>query len=400
MISERVLKSKKRKFCFPTTVYSLYREWYEINYKQKEFFCLTYNDCGMCVESIERERYFEAESLRSNKCNYENRLKNQLEFAKYVIAEMHTIKYVQDVVYVDILSIDNVLICNKDNCMVHEEREDRRIKLTVYLNINNEYRILYYFLANNDVGKVQQIKKELDEITQLPLIQSPREKLDLLFMNGSFGFVAHEVMGHLSEVDFYLKYRYLELNNDKFRINKELNVIDGFGGAQKGIRNLYDDEGYPVIKKELIKNGEIKEKLSTQNYSEYGIGNGRRESYRKEILPRMHNTIVLKGGSTDEDILKNFIDGVVLNDVVGGVVNFCSGEVVLNSFNAKLIKNGKCEGFINRINIITDAVQVLNNIQYIGNRIDYSKVICKKEGQQVSVCLGAPMVTVHQMNVG
>ena len=75
-------------------------------------------------------------------------------------------------------------------------------------------------------------------------------------------------------------------------------IDDGTLDKRRGSLNI-DDEGTPTEKTVLIENGILKnfmqDRLNARLMNTKSTGNGRRESYKHIVMPRMRNTIMLNG---------------------------------------------------------------------------------------------------------
>ena len=125
---------------------------------------------------------------------------------------------------------------------------------------------------------------------------------------GASGILLHEAMGHAFEADFNRKGQ--SVFSDKMGRQvcpKGINVVDdGTLAFNRGSGN-YDDEGVPSEKTYMIKDGVLAsylhDRISASWYGTTPTGNGRRENFRYNPIPRMRATYMESGDAEPESII-------------------------------------------------------------------------------------------------
>lgn len=224
---------------------------------------------------------------------------------------------------------------------------------------------------------------------------------------GESGVMLHEAVGHALEGDF------LATNTSCFSkkqgqviANSCVTVIDD--GTINGTRGTieYDDEGSEAQHNILIKDGvfvgELSDKIYSTKLQKSSSGNGRRESFAYNVIPRMTNTYLAAGSSSLETMIKKIKDGIFVKDFSGGQVNISTGAFVFNARLAYLIEDGKITNPIKGTMLMGNATQTLHDIVEIGNDLSLCKGSgnCGKNGQTVPVCVGCPSFTLNNITVG
>jgi TldD protein len=139
--------------------------------------------------------------------------------------------------------------------------------------------------------------------------------------------------------------------------------------------------------------------LSAKELKMERTGNGRRESFRNIPIPRMTNTFIEKGNDDPADILASTKKGIYVQSLSGGSVNSVTGVFNFTCREAYLIENGKKTTPIKGATLIGSCMDVISNVDAVGNDLDFGPGICGK-GQSAEVSAGQPTVRIRGINVG
>jgi TldD protein len=96
-------------------------------------------------------------------------------------------------------------------------------------------------------------------------------------------------------------------------------------------------------------------------------GNGRRESYAHQPMPRMTNTYMTNGDKTPEEIIASVKNGVYAVSFGGGQVDITSGKFVFGCTEAYMIENGKVTQPIKGAMLIGNGPDAMHRVSMIGN---------------------------------
>jgi TldD protein len=113
----------------------------------------------------------------------------------------------------------------------------------------------------------------------------------------------------------------------------------------------------------------------------------------------MTNTFIEKGDSNPADILASTKKGIYVQSLRGGSVNPVTGVFNFTCREAHLIENGKKTRPIKGATLIGSCLDVISNIDAVGNDLDFGPGICGK-GQSAEVSVGQPTVRIRGINVG
>lgn len=223
---------------------------------------------------------------------------------------------------------------------------------------------------------------------------------------GASGILLHEAMGHAFEADFNRKGQSIFSGKMGQKIcESSISIIDD--GTLAGNRGAcaFDDEGIPGQKTYMVKDGILNsylhDRISAKWYGVSPTGNGRRESFRFNPIPRMRATYMESGETPGEDIITSVRKGIYVDEFSNGQVKIGEGDFTFYVKSGYLIENGRITSPVKDINIIGNGPQALADIVCVGNdlRIDNGTWTCGKE-QSVAVSCGMPTVLVKSLTVG
>lgn len=243
-----------------------------------------------------------------------------------------------------------------------------------------------------------------EAIAMLSAGDAPAGIMDVVMQNGWGGVLVHEAVGHPLEADNISKGigAFTGKMGQKVAAECFTMIDDGTLPNFRGTIN-YDDEGTMAQRNVLIEKGVLKgfmtDILSAKQLSMARTGNGRRESFRYIPIPRMTNTFIEKGENSPADILSSTSKGIYVQSLSGGSVNPVTGVFNFTCREAYLIENGEKTTPIKGATLIGSCMDVISNIDAVGNDLDFGPGICGK-GQSAEVTAGMPTVRIRGINVG
>jgi TldD protein len=244
-------------------------------------------------------------------------------------------------------------------------------------------------------------------IAMLDAVDAPAGSMEVVLGAGDSGILLHEAIGHGLEADFNRK----ETSNYSGQLGKRVAselctvVDDGTLLHTRGAINV-DDEGNAGRKNVLIENGILRaymqDQLSAKHFKVEPSGNGRRQSFRHNPLPRMTNTALLAGPHSPDEIIASVKRGLYAKRFSGGQVNISNGDFVFSLTESYLIENGRVTAPLKGVNLIGNGPDVLTKVTMLGNDFQLSDGIwtCGKDGQSVPVGVGTPTVKIAAITVG
>lgn len=244
-------------------------------------------------------------------------------------------------------------------------------------------------------------------LVNLAATPAPAGEMDVVLGPGWPGVLLHEAIGHGLEGDFNRKKTsaFSGLMGQRVASPGVTVVDDGTLAERRGSLTI-DDEGTPTSRTVLIEDGILKgymqDRLNARLMGVAATGNGRRQSFAHQPMPRMTNTYMLAGGHDPAEILASVKKGLYAVNFGGGQVDITSGKFVFSCTEAYLIENGKVGAPVKGATLIGNGPDVLTKVTMIGNdlKLDEGVGTCGKAGQSVPVGVGQPSLRVNGLTVG
>ena len=244
-------------------------------------------------------------------------------------------------------------------------------------------------------------------LVNLEAVPAPAGTFDIVLANGWPGVMLHEAVGHGLEGDFNRKKTsaFAGLMGQQVAAKGVTVVDDGTIAERRGSLTI-DDEGTPSGHNVLIEDGKLVGYMQDrQNARLMGMtptGNGRRESYAHQPMPRMTNTYMTGGDKTPEEIIASVKKGIYAVSFGGGQVDITSGKFVFGCTEAYMIEDGKVSRPIKGAMLIGNGPDAMHRVSMVGNdsKLDNGVGMCGKAGQGVPVGVGQPHLRMDQMTVG
>lgn len=255
-------------------------------------------------------------------------------------------------------------------------------------------------------------KKQADEALRQALVNldakpAPAGDMPVVLGNGWGGVLLHEAVGHGLEGDFNRKETsaFAGLLGERVAAKGVTIVDDGTMTDRRGSLTI-DDEGTPTSRTVLIEDGILKgymqDRLNARLMGMKPTGNGRRESYANQPLPRMTNTVMLSGDKDPAELFTGVKKGLYAKTLGGGQVDITNGKFVFAVTEAYMIENGLITYPVKGATLIGNGPESLKKVDAIGNdsKLDDGVGTCGKAGQGVPVGVGQPSMRISEMTVG
>ncbi|MGC6512757.1 MAG: metalloprotease TldD [Parvibaculales bacterium] len=244
-------------------------------------------------------------------------------------------------------------------------------------------------------------------LVNLESVPAPAGEMDVVLGPGWPGILLHEAVGHGLEGDFNRKKTSTFSDRIGERVaSRGVTVIDdGTIPDRRGSLTI-DDEGTPSEKTVLIEDGILKgymqDRMNARLMGMAPTGNGRRESFACQPMPRMTNTYMLGGEHDPNEILGSVKSGIYATAFGGGQVDITSGKFVFSCTEAYEIKDGKLGAPLKGATLIGTGPESMQRISMIGNDMQLDEGIgtCGKAGQGVPVGVGQPTLRLDGLTVG
>ena len=307
-----------------------------------------------------------------------------------------------------------ITIVTSNGFIMHDQKERGRVILSAIASDGEKYETAFegpgalsgfeHFKKNVDIIK---LAKEAAKaaITMLSAKDCPSGKMTVVIGNGNGGVIFHEACGHSLEATSVSKN--LSVFSNKLGTQIASTVVsaidDGTITNSWGSNNI-DDEGNKTEKVVLIENGILKnylvDTIGGRRMNMHPNGCGRRESYKYEPTSRMSNTYICNGKSTPEEIIAATKLGLYAKTLSGGSVNPATGEFNFGCSEAYIIRDGKICEPVRGASLIGTGMEVLMNIDMVGNDCERSNGMCGSVSGFIPVDIGQPTIRVQNILVG
>ncbi|MFN3548361.1 MAG: metalloprotease TldD [Mesorhizobium sp.] len=244
-------------------------------------------------------------------------------------------------------------------------------------------------------------------LVNLEAVPAPAGTFDIVLSSGWPGVMLHEAVGHGLEGDFNRKKTsaFSGLLGQQVAAKGVTVVDDGTIAERRGSLTI-DDEGTPSARNVLIEDGRLvgymQDRQNARLMGMRATGNGRREGYAHQPMPRMTNTFMTGGDMEPAEIIASVKKGIYAVSFGGGQVDITSGKFVFGCTEAYMIEDGKVTRPIKGAMLIGNGPDAMHRVSMIGNdmKLDTGIGMCGKAGQGVPVGVGQPHLRMDQMTVG
>ena len=246
-----------------------------------------------------------------------------------------------------------------------------------------------------------------EALIKLDSVDAPAGEMTVVLGPGWPGILLHEAIGHGLEGDFNRKQTsaFSGLLGQRVAAPGVTVVDDGTIDERRGSLTI-DDEGTPSACNVLIDDGILvgymQDRQNARLMSASPTGNGRRQSFAHQPMPRMTNTYMRAGDRDPGEILASVRNGLYAVSFGGGQVDITSGKFVFSASEAYLIENGKATAPVKGATLIGNGPDCLTKVRAVGNNLELDHGIgtCGKEGQWVPVGVGQPTLLIEGLTVG
>lgn len=317
----------------------------------------------------------------------------------------------------------SVIVEQRDICIVRLDQDlitDHRplVRLNISISVEENgrretagvgsggrYSLSTLYESGHWQGQIREALRQA--LVNLKAVDAPTGEMDVVLGAGWPGVLLHEAVGHGLEGDFNRKgtSAFSGLMGKQVASRGVTVIDDGTIPNRRGSLTT-DDEGTPTSRTVLIDDGILvgymHDRLSARLMQAKATGNGRRQSFAYQPMPRMTNTFMLGGKESQEDMIKQTKSGLFAVNFGGGQVDITSGNFVFQCTEAYLIEDGKVTRSVKGATLIGDGPSVMKKIDMIGDDFAFDPGVgtCGKAGQGVPVGIGQPSLRIRGITVG
>lgn len=272
-------------------------------------------------------------------------------------------------------------------------------------SVSRSFRMGLEMLTDSLIAEIaSQAVKGIDQ--RLAAIRPKGGEMPVVMGAGGSGILLHEAIGHAFEADFIRKRQSIFSEQlGKQVCHPSINIVDdGTIFSNRGAVSV-DDEGVPGQKTYMVREGRVNsflhDRISAAHFNVPPTGNGRRESFRYQPIPRMRCTYMESAEGTLDGLISQVRQGIYVDDFSNGQVKIGEGDFTFYVKNGFLIEGGKLTAPVKDINIIGNGPKALSDIVAVASDlvIDNGTWTCGK-GQSCPVSCGIPSILVKSLTVG
>ncbi|NHJ85241.1 MAG: TldD/PmbA family protein [Asgard group archaeon] len=420
-IGIRILKDGAIGFAFGS-IYD-YKEVFEMALdSQKTSKKLSKSNIEMAPVKIVKDKVIISQKKPAQEVSFEEKMKLALDSDKLIKDEENKIKSTKTY-YIDTLRRQT--FANSEGTLIYEERPYTFMYLMPTAKEGTETNQglaraghvggFELFDAIDISERANEVKKMTIKGLEAKAVKPG--KYPVVF-DGSINFLfAHEAAGHSAEADFLRTAGVLRGKLNKKLAPDFVNLIDD--GSLEFVPNYktrtfgfmkYDDEGVPVERTEIIKNGILRtyltDRATAAHFNLKPTGNCRAEYYLSYPIVRMRNTYLEAAnghGMTDEEILELVKDGILLKRGGGGQVDPIRGTFNFGTKEVYEIKNGEIGELKQATTLSGNTLETLGKLMGISNKMadpSANTGFCGKDGQRAPTGTGGGWCAVKVMTIG
>jgi TldD protein len=311
-------------------------------------------------------------------------------------------------------SLQCVTIVNSDGLMVSDARPQARLGVTA-IGEQDGKRVNGSDNAGGRVGMAfyrtpGTTPKEIGEragreaVVLLSAVDPAPGEWPVVLGSHQSGVMVHEAVGHPLEADAnWQKTSIMWDQMGKMVADPSVTIYDDATIPHyRGSLNV-DDEGTPSEKVMLIDRGRLvgylHDRLSARILNMKPNGHGRRQRFDYIPIPRMCNTMLERGQASPEDVIGSVSKGFYAQTYAGGMVED-TGKFTFSVNLGYLIENGKLTQPVKNATLIGTNLQILKEVEMIGNDTAIFLGTCGKSGQAAPVTAGTPTFKLRRMTLG
>lgn len=258
-----------------------------------------------------------------------------------------------------------------------------------------------------DERVVEEVAKTAARRAALMLDASPAPAgtMAVVLSGKAGGTMVHEAIGHGLEAD--LAQSKLSVYSDRLGEQvaaASITVVDD--GTMPHMRGSYnfDDEGVPAQRNVLVEKGVLMgymyDRLSAMKDGMVSTGNGRRENFKHQPIPRMSNTIIEVGEDNPQQIIRSVKNGLLVTSLGGGQVNTVNGDFVFEVNEGYVIERGEVTTPVRGATLTGNGPMVLAEVEAVGDDLGFTIGTCGKDAQLCPCSDAQPTLLLPRIVVG
>ncbi len=183
-----------------------------------------------------------------------------------------------------------------------------------------------------------------------------------------------------------------------------LSVLDDPSTAPASVRRATDDEGAPVVRRWLLRQGVVEQPLADRLWARisdaFEPGAGRRASRHEPPGPRSTHLELVPGEASEEDLLTGADGGLWVAEADRGRLDPLTGRFVLEVPCARRIRSGGKADPIGRFALVGTVAELVERVAAVGRDAVFAGAgWCAKGGRRLPVWATAPGLLLDGVEV-
>lgn len=213
----------------------------------------------------------------------------------------------------------------------------------------------------------------------------------------------HEAVAHALETDTLVLSGRPEAALGVLLGSSLLDVLDSPGDLPAGLRRESDDEGLPVLRRWLLREGRVSQLLADRFHAGSSPhllpGAARRASRHLPPVPRSTHLELVPGEASMADLLAGE-EGVYFPEVSRGRLNPLTGELVVEFPYGRRFRSGRLGERLGGCALRTKASSVLSAVTAVGGESVFAGAgWCAKAGQRLPVWATCPHLRLEGLEL-
>lgn len=226
----------------------------------------------------------------------------------------------------------------------------------------------------------------------------------LVLGHAATAVLLHEAVAHALEADILARSGHPEAAIGVEMGSPLLNVFDDPASAPKSVRRASDDEGFPVIRRCLLRAGVVEQPLCDTTYARrserLNAGAGRRGSRHWAPTPRSFHLELAPGETTSQDLVSDAEGGLYLPEADRGYLDPSSGRFTLHFPYGRRIRNRVPEEPVGPCVLSAQVSDLLDKVCGVGADVHAAGAgWCAKGGVKLPVWATAPELRLEGLEI-
>jgi predicted Zn-dependent protease len=252
---------------------------------------------------------------------------------------------------------------------------------------------------------VEEVARGLVRLEQAREAEPPEATSGPLVLgSGATAVLLHEAVAHALEADTLALGGHPEAAIGVQLGSEHLNLFDDPRSAPRSVRRQADDEGFPVLRRCLLRAGKVEQPLCDSAWARHSellvAGAGRRGDRHLAPGPRSTHLELAPGELTAQDLFGDAEEGLYLPEVERGRLDPLSGELFVLFPYGRRIRNGLPAETVGPCRLRARVSTLLERVVGVGQKVRIAGAgWCAKGGTRLPVWATAPEIRLEGVEV-